>query len=93
MSRATVPSSLRKFVMLQPEVEGVLQRIGHGMWDLVVIDVDGDWTRWVFPSAEMAKDAGERLDIKVHEGWDPRMTRRMNSFDAWGTPGAKRRAL
>ncbi len=93
MSASTVPSSLRKFVMLQPEVEGVLQRIGHGMWDLVVIDVDGNWTRWVFPSDATAKAAGQQLGIVVHEGWDPRMTRRMNSLDAWSTPGAKHRAL
>ncbi len=93
MSGATVPSSLRKFVMLHAEVEGVLQRIGHGMWDLVVIDVGGNWTRWVFASDTLARIAADQLGIPVHEGWDPRMARRMNSLDAWSTPGAKHRAL
>ena len=94
MSASAVPQSLRKFASIQPEVEAVLQRIGDGTWDLVAIDVDGNWTRWVFPSDAVARSACTTLGIPVHDGWEePRMARRMNGLDAWATPGAKRRAL
>ena len=48
------PADLRTFVVLRPDVEAVLQRCGRETYDLVLIDLDGNWTRWVFPSEEAA---------------------------------------
>jgi hypothetical protein len=79
--------------MLRSDVEAVLQRCGRDTWDLVLIDVDGSWTRWVFVSREAAEAAAEDLGVPLHEGWDARMTQRMNRRDHWGEPGGQRRAL
>jgi hypothetical protein len=88
------PSRLREFVKLRPEVEAVLQHVGLRTWDLVLIDVDGNWTRDEFPSEEHAVAACEELGIRMHKGWDdPRMARRMNRRDHWNRPGGQRRAL
>ena len=89
------PTALRKFVMLHPEVEAVLQRCGLATWDLVLVDVDGNWTRGVFPSDTVAEAVCADLGIRMHRGWeeDPRMARRMNARDHWNTPGGQRRAL
>lgn len=93
--KTKAPSALRKFVMLHPEVEAVLQRCGLATWDLVLVDVNGTWTRGVFPSDTVAEAVCADLGIRMHSGWeeDPRMTRRINALDAWSTRGAKRRAL
>ena len=48
------PAELRTFVLLRPDVEAVLQRCGLDTYDLLLIDLDGNWTRWVFPSEEAA---------------------------------------
>jgi hypothetical protein len=80
--------------MLHRDVEAVLQRCGRDTWDLLLIDVDGNWTRWVFVSKELAEAAARELDVPLHEGWDdPRMARRMNRRDHWNEPGGQRRAL
>ena len=34
-----VPSGLREFVKMRPEVEAVVQHVGLRTWDLVLIDV------------------------------------------------------
>jgi hypothetical protein len=94
MARVKVPAALRRFVSMHPEVEAVGQRIGAGTYDLLLIDVHGNWTRTVVPSEEAARFVCDRLGVRMHEGWeDPRMARRMNALDAWNTPGATRRAL
>ena len=95
MSKLKVSPELRKFTQMHPEVEAVGQRIGEGMYDLILIDVNGEWERAVLASEEAARWMAERLDVRFHEGWeeDPRLARRMNALDAWDTPGAKRRAL
>ena len=93
MRRAT-PRELRRFAMLRREVEGVLQRCGLNTWDLILVDVEGNWTRWVFVSREQAEAACRELGVPLHHGWeDPRMARRMNRRDHWGEPGGQRRAL
>lgn len=80
--------------MLRSDVEGVLQRCGKDTWDLILIDVDGNWTRWVFVSKEEAEAACRDLGIPVHEDWDdPRMGKRMNRRDHWNEPGGQQRAL
>ena len=92
--RAKVPHELRQFAMVQPEVEAVLQRCGRDTFDLVLIDVDGNWTRGVFVSREEAEAAAKQMDIPVHDGWDDdRMAKRMNRRDHWNEPGGQRRAL
>ena len=90
----TVPSDVRAFAMLRPDVEAVIQRCGLNTFDCVLIDVEGNWTRAVFPSAEVAEEACRDLGIPSHRGWDdPRLARRMGRRDHWGEPGGQRRAL
>jgi hypothetical protein len=89
-----VPTVLREFVKLHPEVEGVLQHVGLRTWDLVLIDVEGLWVREEFHNEEGAEAACRRLRIPMHRGWDdPRMARRMGRRDHWNRPGGQRRAL
>ena len=90
---AGTPSELRKFAMLRPDVEAVLQRCGLDTFDLILIDLDGNWTRWVFPSKERAEAVAADLEVPLHEGWDARMNKRVNKRDHWGEPGGQRRAL
>ena len=79
---------------LHEDVEGVLQHVGLRTWDLVLIDVEGNWTREEFPTGEHAEAACRELGIRMHRGWDdPRMARRMNKRDHWNRPGGQRRAL
>jgi hypothetical protein len=71
----------------------VLQRSGRDTYDLLLIDAEGNWTRWVFTSEERAKVAAEDLGVPLHEGWDDRMAKRMNRRDHWNVPGGQQRAL
>lgn len=95
MARARTPSELRRFVQLRPDVEAVVQRCGANTFDLVLIDLGGNWTRWVFPSREVAEAVAADLEIPLHDGWeeDERMSRRLNRRDHWNEPGGQRRAL
>ena len=93
MPRAATPPDLRRFTMLRGDVEAVLQRCGLNTFDLILIDPQGNWTRWVFPSEEIAEAAARDLEIPLHRGWDERMERRMNRRDHWSDPGGQRRAL
>jgi hypothetical protein len=89
-----VPVDFQRFAMLHDDVEAVIQRCGLNTFDCVLIDVEGNWTRAVFPSKEVAEEACRTLDIRLHDGWDdPRMAQRMNRRDHWGEPGGQRRAL
>ena len=90
-----VSSSFRQFAMLHPDVEAVIQRIGRGTWDCILIDVEGLWVREVFPTSEAAQAACRSFEIRFHEGWEaePRMVQRMHRRDHWGEPGGQRRAL
>ena len=93
MSGASVPWSLRTFTSLHPEVEGVVQHVGLATWDLLLIDVTGLWVREEFPSRAAAEAACLALGIRAHDGWDePRLARRMNGRDHWGTRDGQRRA-
>jgi hypothetical protein len=90
----TVPGDFRQFAMLGKDVEAVIQRIGLNTFDCLLIDVEGNWTRAVFPSEEVAQEACREFGIPFHSGWeDPWMARRMNRRDHWGEPGGQRRAL
>jgi hypothetical protein len=88
------PSALRDFAKLHREVEAVLQHVGRETWDLVLVDVEGNWVRDEFETDEAAAAACRELGIRMHRGWDdPRIVRRMNDRDHWNTPGGQRRAL
>jgi hypothetical protein len=94
MTTGRAPDGLRDFAKLHPEVEAVVQHIGLRTWDLVLIDVEGNWVRDVFESDEAAERACHELGIRMHRDWDdPRLARRMNARDHWGRPGGQRRAL
>lgn len=90
----TVQGSFDRFAGKAKDVEGVLQRVGAGTYDLILIDADGNWERAVLASDEAARSFCLARDIPLHEGWDdPDLARRINSLDSWATPGAKRRAV
>lgn len=92
--RTKVAGRLRDFVKLKPEVEAVLQHVGRGTWDLVLVSVDGTWVRDEFPSPEAAQAVCRELGVRLHPGWDDaRMARRLATRDQWNTPGGQRRAL
>jgi hypothetical protein len=91
--RAKSPVELRQFVKLRNDVEAVLQRCGRETHDLVLIDPEGNWTRWVFTSEEAAKAAALDLEVPLHQRWDDRMAKRLNRRDHWNQPGGQRRAL
>ncbi len=85
---------LRDFAKLHREVEAVVQHVGLGTWDLVLIDVEGNWVRDELASAEDAGAVCRELGIRVHDGWDdPRLPRRMMARDHWNAPGGQRRPL
>jgi hypothetical protein len=89
-----VPRDVREFALLRQDVEAVLQRCGVGTYDLLLIDLQGQWTRAVFPSQEEAEAAAADLGVPLHHGWDDdRLTRRMSKDDPWSEPSGQRRAL
>ena len=87
------PTELRRFVTYQADVEALLHRCGLDTFDLLLIDYQGNWTRWVFTSEEEAEAVADSLGVPLHRGWDERMTRRMNKRDHWNEPGGQKRAL
>lgn len=92
--RTRAPARLREFAKLHPGAEAVIQRIGRGSVDLLVVAVDGTWTREVVASTEAAAAICGELDLRRNEGWDdPRIARRMQRRDHWATPDGQRRAL
>lgn len=94
MTRTRTPPELRRFVKLHSDVEAILQRCGMDTYDLILVDLDGAWTRWVFVSEENAEAAAEDLAVPLHHGWDDdRMAKRFNKNDPWNTPLGKRRGL
>ena len=90
----TIPASFDRFARKADDVQAVLQRIGAGTFDLILIDAAGNWERAVLRTDEDARSFCRSLDIPLHEGWDdPALAQRINSLDAWATPGAKHRAV
>jgi len=91
---ARVSGELRSFATLRPDVEAVLQRCGTNTFDLLLIDLQGNWTREVYTSREEAEQVAGQLGVPLHHGWDDdRLTRRMGSNDPWNEPGGRRRGL
>ena len=90
---SSVAWSLREFVKLRPEVEGVIQHVGRATWDLLLVDVTGLWVRDEVGSREEALRTCSALGIRAHDGWDEvRLARRMNARDHWNSPDGQRRA-
>jgi hypothetical protein len=59
--------------------EAVVIRIGLRDAQLVLVDADGGWRRWVYPSVESAETIARSLGVPVHVGEYPEATRvRMN---------------
>jgi hypothetical protein len=88
------PVRLRRFAALHPQVEGIVQRCGRATFDIVLLDVRGDWDRAVVGSEDEARAIGRDLGVRLHDGWnDGRLARRMNALDAWSAPEGRRRAL
>lgn len=91
---ASVPEKLERFARLGNDVIGVLQRVGAGTYDLLLIDAEGNWERAVVPTEAAARDFCEATQTPLHDGWDdPAIAQRVNSLDAWAGDGAKRRAI
>jgi hypothetical protein len=68
------------FVAGHADVEAVLVRIGLNDAQLVLVDADGGWDRWVFHSVDEARTAANELDVKIHDGAFPDDMRvRMNA--------------
>lgn len=62
-------------------VEAVVVRIGLNDAQLVLVDGEGRWQRWVYVSVDEARDAAEDLGVPVHVGEYPEETRvRMNTY-------------
>jgi len=88
------PSALREFVKLRMDVEAVVQHVGLQTWDVLLIDLEGNWVREEVPSEAHAEALCRELGVRMHRGWDdPRMARRMNARDHWNRPGGEKRAL
>lgn len=70
------------FVALHPHgTEAVVVRIGLNDAQIVLIDEQGAWDRWVYHSLEEAKEEAEKLGVPVHAGEYPEKTRvRMNAY-------------
>ena len=61
--------------------EAVVVRIGANDAQLVLVDGNGAWDRWVFHSMEDAQEIAETLDVPVHVNEYPEATRvRMNAY-------------
>lgn len=60
--------------------EAVVVRIGLNDAQLVLIDGDGRWDRWVYHSMDEATGEAEKLGVEVHVGEYPEEVRvRMNA--------------
>ena len=83
----------KRFAQVHGSVDAVVQRIGHETWDLILIDREGAWDRWVFASKDGATTAGEGAGATVHEGWTDELSQRVTRRDEWRAPDGTRRAL
>ncbi len=62
------------------DTEAIVIRIGMNDAQLVLVDGDGAWDRWVYRSLEEAREVAESLGVAVNVGKYPEKTRlRMSS--------------
>ena len=92
MSRAQAEEA-RRFAASRSGVDAVIQRIGHETWDLILVDADGAWDRWVLGSEAEARSVAEGAGATVLDGWTDELSQRMTRRDEWSAPGGTRRAL
>jgi hypothetical protein len=85
--------AVRRFVGSHAGVDAVVQRIGLDTWDLILVDAQGAWDRWVFDAEADAHAAAAAAGVAVHEGWTDELSQRVTARDEWSTPGGTRRAL
>jgi hypothetical protein len=70
-----------EFVARRKGTEAVVVRIGLNDAQLVLVDGEGRWQRWVYHSIEEAQQVAESLGVDVHVGEYPEATRvRMNAY-------------
>jgi hypothetical protein len=76
--RARVPAD---FVERAREgTDAIVIRIGLNDAQLVLVDAEGRWDRWVYHSLDEAKEEADKLGVEVHVGEYPEEVRvRMNS--------------
>jgi hypothetical protein len=60
-----------EFVLDRTGVEAVVIRIGLNDAQLVLVDQDGDWDRWVYHSVDEASAAAASLGLEPHVGAYP----------------------
>lgn len=78
--RVSVPDD---FVGSKPDgIEAMVIRIGAGEAQLVLVDADGRWDRWVYRSVDECTAVAKELGItELHEGEYPEKSRvRMNAY-------------
>lgn len=70
----------QEFISQRDGVDAVVVRIGLNDAQLVLVDGDGAWDRWVYPSEDEATEVARSLGVEVHEGHYPEDVRvRMNA--------------
>jgi hypothetical protein len=71
----------KDFVAKRDGCEAVVIRIGLHDTQLVLVDGDGAWDRWVYHSDSEATEAAEELGVPVHQGEYPEELRvRINAY-------------
>lgn len=60
-----------EFIAQHGAVEAVVIRIGLNDAQLVLVDADGDWDRWVYHSVDEATAAAAALGLEPHVGEYP----------------------
>jgi hypothetical protein len=88
-----VPSGVGAFARGRQGLGALVQRIGRDTWDLIVIDAEGAWERWVFGSRDAAEAAARSVGIEAHDGWTEDLSKLANRKDNWNRPHGRRRAL
>jgi hypothetical protein len=93
VSADPVPSGVEAFARGRQRLGGVVQRIGHDTWDLILIDAEGAWERWVLGSKDAAQAAARSVGVEPHDGWTEDLSKLANRNDDWNRPDGRRRAL
>lgn len=74
------PRTPQEFVAGRSDVDAMVIRIGLNDAQVVLVDGDGAWDRWVYHSQEEAKEVADSLGVEVHTGEYPEAVRvRMNA--------------
>lgn len=76
------------------KADAVVVRVGLNGTQLVLVDHDGRWDRWVYPSVDHATEIAKTLGIPVHVGSYPEQLRvsmnahrrTMEDFDSGAYP-------